>query len=395
VAASRGGESDAAAGARERSRVLAVKIEVNWGDDASRAMFNRIRTLSWQAAHYRNAQSIASLAEKRGWRMDPEHKDAHDVSKNYRQKYKGDLSGAAYAAAEREVASAFGRDIKKILAGQPPPFWRPSAALSIRGHKKKAESGVRLEREGNQYIAWVSAQNDKQPEGCWLRLPIARNTRRDEWQSPVLDAMVSWQIPILRATVQVKPHGLKLRLTYDVSCSLPAMGDRVATLGPVTKEGRLLLRTETQTKDYSDKLYYIGERKTNWDLTRRRILTQIGWRKGQARLKRRALARESWDDWLDTYLHTWSRQMAEWCHTQGVGTIRVEGLSSGDWPADKLTSLLRYKAEDLGMQLTEGANVLEKSAERAAKAEITRQARKTKKRSEAVRELKHQLRTAS
>lgn len=395
----RGGESQTAS-ARERklSRVLALKIELDWKEEASKELYRRIRDLSWQAAFYRNAQSLGKLAECRGWRL-ADDSDPHGITKSYRQSYKNELSGAAYSAAEREVAAAFSRDAAKIFAGQPPPMWKPTASLSIRGHARRADSGVRLEIENNQFVAYIAAQSKHvggktgvlREGGCWLRLPIAKNTRRDEHQGELLSAMVAWAVPIDKATIQVKPHGLILRLAYKAKQALPPMGERIATLGPVSAEGRLLLRTETQTKDYTWKLTELRKKKDEWDLIRRRVLLQIGWRKGQARLKRIRLSRVSWDEWLQTHLHTWSREMADWCCSQGVGTIRVVGLSNGDWPADRLTSLLTYKAEDLGIQVTEGADVAEASGERAAKAEVARRQRRTKKRREAERELQYQL----
>lgn len=393
VAASRGSESAAGAGKRERMRVLALNIAIDWKSEESKALYKRIRDLSWQAAFYRNNNSLARLAEKRGWRMDPAAGDEHDISKKARKVYKGELSGDAYSAAEQEVAAAFSRDIKKILAGQPPPFWRPAAALSVTGRADRSHSGIRLEKEGESYVALVCAQSVKCADGSWLRLPIAKNTKRDEHQAPVLDAMVTWEIPICKATIQVKPHALILRLVYRTTAPVPPPpGQRIATLGPVTREGRLLLRTDTEgTQDYSSKLALIQQRKTDWDLIRRRAMAQIGRRKGHARLKREVLARLSWDEWLQTYLHQWSSETVRWCASQGVGTIRVEGLSSGDWPADKLTGLLRYKAEDFGMELKEGADVLEPGGMRTAKAAVAKQQRNTRKRHEAERELRHQL----
>ena len=377
----------------EAHRVLAVKIETNWKDEESKRLFNRLRDLSWQAAHFRNHMIRSKWAEATGYRVNPEANDKTDISKQTRKEQKKELSGAAYACAEREVDAVWTRDRKFILAGRPLPEWKPTSSLSIRGnaHDRK-KSGVRLELENDQYVAYLSAQSDKCEGGCWLRVPIAKNTRRDEHQGDVLNGMVSWAIPIEKATVEVRQREITLRLTYTQTRLLPPPGERVATLGPMMANGRLLLRTETQTKDFTSEMSLLLKRKDEWDLIRRRVLAQISRRKGQARDKRERLSRMSWDDWLHTHLHTWSRRIAEWCNSQHCGTICVESLGTGDWPAHKFIQMLSYKAQDLGMRVIDGANLQDEGTQRAVKSVIARSARKVKRRREAVRELAHQIR---
>src|SRR5262245_9948364 len=374
------------------SRVLAVKVEIDWRDAKSRELFNRLRDLGWQAAHYRNNCIRSMWAEATGLRVDPEQKDKHDVSKRARQMEKGELSGAAYSAAEREVSAAWTRDRKKILAGQPLPEWKPSAALSIRGHKEKKSSGVRIEMEDGQYVAYLQAQSDKSPGGSWSRVPIAKNTKRDEYQGEILNAMVSWAIPIAKATVQMKRSSIILRLTYEKERPpLPSIGKRVATLGPLEQSGRLLLRTELQTKDYTAEFANLMERKDSWDKIRRRALAQVGWRRGQARMKRKRLANLTWEDWLLTHLHTWTRRVIDWAVTQGVGTIQVVSIDTKDWPAYKFMQLLRYKADEAGIEVKEDGTEQDAGADRAVKSVIRKSGKAVKRRHEALRELQHQM----
>ena len=211
------------------------------------------------------------------------------------------------------------------------------------------------------------------------------------YQGDTLLAMTQWKIPILKATVQIKPSAIIIRLSYEVQgVALPPMGGRNATLGPL-RDGRLLLRTELQTRDYSSKVAEILSKKDSWDLIRRRAMTQIGWRKGHARAKRKLLATMSWDDWLQSHLHMWSRDLINWCGTQGVGTIRIESIANGDWPADRFIALLTYKGADAGIRIAEGADVMEAGGERAAKSVVQRQAKKVQRRRQAEREIQHQL----
>lgn len=374
----------------ERQRVLRVKIDIDWKDPASKALYQAVRDLSWAAAKYRNDFIRRRWAEICGFRVDPAAGDKADITKQARA-LNTTLSGAVYSACEREVQGAWQRLGGRILAGSPLPEWKPTAALSIRGHKLKKDSGIRLEIENGQFVAHVSVRSKKHPDGCWMRLPIAKHTRRDEFQGELLTSMVSWETPIAKAALQVKPHALFLWLTYKKDFLLPPMGNRVATLGPLMDDGRLRLRTETQTKDFSSVIEDIHRKKDNWEGIRRRALAQIGWRKGHARQKRKLLARHSWEDWLTTRLHTWSREMIDWLATQGVGTLHVESIENGDWPAARLMQLLTYKGADVGITVAAGADIATASGERAAKAEISKVSKRAVRRARAERELTHQL----
>ena len=372
------------------NRVLAVEAELNWPSQQAKDLYNTISKLCWDEAYYRNTFSRRLWAERMGFRVDPSKGDPHDITKQGRQEDTGMLASNAYSAAEVEARAAIQRDGKKIYCGQPLPEWKPSSALSVTGRKIKKDSGVKLEYEDGQYVIYLHARSRECPEGTRVRIPIKKNTKRDEFQGAVLDGMVAWTIPIGKATVQLKRAKIIIRLCYERQRTLPAMGERIATIGPV-RDGRFICRTETQSQDYSSKLAQIIERKQDWDLIRRRATRQIGWRKGHARAKRRLLARLTWDDWCHTFLHTWSRQLVLWCYSQGVGTIRIAGLGGGDWPAAKFRDLVKYKAEDCGMKLEEGADIRDASGERAAKAIVQRQRNKAKKRGDAVRELEYQL----
>jgi hypothetical protein len=204
--------------------------------------------------------------------------------------------------------------------------------------------------------------------------------------------MVNWSVPIAKASVQIKQHEIILRITYAVGIPLPRFGDRVATLGPVEKDGRLHLRTELQTQDYTSKIVIIQGKKDGWDKIRRRIMCQIGHKHGHARAKREKLATiTSFTEWMRDYSHSWTRQIVTWCESQGIGTIRVVQIDTGDWPAYQFVQQLKYKAEAAGMKVVEGADMSAASSERAAMSIVRKQAAAIKRRAEAVRELTHQM----
>jgi len=376
-------------------RVLALKVDVNWKDPDSKALYNRLRDLSWQAARYRNSMIRRVWAQAVGL-VDAENPDDRtSATKLGRKTEKGELSGDAYSCAESEVKGAWSRDAKKILAGQPLPEWKPvgknASALSVTGKAKQKDSGIRLEWDGKQYFLLLRAQSKDSPGGSWLRLPIAKNTKCDEHQGPILKAMLDWTIPIKKATVHVERRGITVRLSYPLELpALPPPGQRVAVLGPVDASGRLLLRTETQTKDYTSKLTRITDMKDRWDAVRRRVKAQIGRRKGHAKTKRILLARLGTQEWLDTYIHEWTRQVVTWCVSQHVGTIQIANLETLDWPAYQFRQQLAYKADEVGIKVAD-ADLSADGAKRAVKASVSKTSRKVRKRADAIRELAHQL----
>lgn len=358
--------------------------------------YDRLRELAWQAMRYKNLFLRARWAEAMQFRAAEASADKAGISKQVRAQEKMALSGCAYSAAEREVQALWQRDGARILAGAPLPQFRQAESLSIRGHKDRAQSGVRIAIEGDGFVAELLAQAQACDGGCWLRVPIAKGTETDTYQAPLLRAMAAGEVPIDKGTVVFRfaRHRCYLKLSYEQHRVLPPLGARIATLGPLTRPGeRLLLRTETQTIDHTGRLTTLLARKTQWDLIRRRVFAQIGRRRGSARKKRVALARLGFDRWMTTFLHSWSREIVEWCHSQGVGELVVVGLTGGDWPAHRLITLLEYKAHELGIVLRreDAATLAPASTARAAKSAVERARRKARRLGEAVRELSHQL----
>lgn len=369
-------------------RVLALRIALDWSREDHKKLYERVRALAWDAARYRNAFSAALLAERLG--LKPAGEEAPDkATKLVRANMKGQLSGDAYCCAEQEVMAAWSRDGKRIAAGAPIPIWRPSVALSITGRSERGDSGVDLVERGDDFVLRVRAGAG----GEWLELPLHKGTLKDEYHGPLVRAIArDWNPPIKKCTLHLERRGIVARITVPLRLPpLPPMGKRVAVLGPADERGRLMLRTDTQTRDYSRELSLLLQRKDEWDLIRRRVLAQMGRRKGHARRKRRALAAMSWDEWLHDHLHRWSRDLVDWCASQGVGEIRLFGIQTGDWPAHRFEQMVRYKAEQLGIRVLDGTDLEAAGAERAMRREIGRRKQEAKKRREALRELMDQF----
>lgn len=382
----------------ERQRTLTIKLSP---DDKT---WRRLRELGWQSDQYRNHFAFALTAQAAGLCVDPEKGETNDVTKHIRRFEKGELSGAAYSSAEREVSGFFSRKEStatgkqvseriKVLAGKALPQWR-GGALSIRGHKNKAESGVRLEVEKGNFIIHLQAQAHTCEGGSWIKVVVAGGVEIRDWQAPLLRQMVTWDVPIRKAIVTFKPRKGKtlLRLSYHFDIPIPEVGERVATLGP-SNGLRLFLRTETQSFEYSQKLFLMKDHKDKWDAIRRRMMAQIGSRKGKARAKRKKLALISTKDWFRTFLHQWSREIVEVCREQGVGKIVVAPIANLDWPAFQFVQYLKYKAGDYGMSVVGSveASMEDASTKRAVKHEVRRETAKAKRQVDAVRTLRHEI----
>jgi len=375
-------------------RILAVKLDFR--DDWK--LFDRLKELSWQAARYKNLFLRAKWAEAKNLKVDPKKDIPHDVTKWIRHDEKMDLSGGVYAAAEKEVNTTWGKFAKRILAGAPLPEYRVNGALEIRGHFNRNESSVRLSKDGERYLTHLQLLSEKlpdgtkRPEGTWLEIPVALGTAKD-YQAELIDRMVTGEVPIKWANISIKPerHQVILRLVYPLPIQVSEFGKRKATLGPIGANKRLWLRTEYESRDFTGRLHTLLERKDSWEDTRRRVLCQIGRRKGSARRKRNLLANMTWDGWLSNWLHTWSREIIDWLKTQGIGDLTIVGLEAADWPAYRFTQMLKDKGDLVGMIVHTEADLADPATERAVKREIQRKRRKATKAAKAIQELDHQM----
>jgi hypothetical protein len=368
-----------------RIRVLAVKLDLR--NDL--ALFQRLKDLSWQAARYRNLYLRALWAEAKNLKVDPTKNIPHDVTKWIRHDEKMELSSSAYSAAEREVMATWQRHKKRILAGAPLPEWRTTAALTVRGQKDRATSGIRL--SADPYVADLQVQGDKCEGGCWLHIPLACGASKD-WQVFLLNDMAAGKVPIHKGSIVIRPERrqVMLHITYGVPIRFAKFGERKATLGPIYTNNRLWLRTEYESRDFTGRLVTLLKRKADWDGIRRRVLCQIGRRKGSARSKRQLLSKMTWDGWLQNWLHQWSRQIIDWLESQGIGDLTVIGLENADWPAFRFTQLLKDKGDEIGLVVHTEADLATPSTSRAVDSEIKRQRRKATKAGKAIRELQHQ-----
>lgn len=357
------------------TRVLTAKVVPNSDQ------WKRLRELAWQAMTYKNACMRALWAQSVGLRIDPAAGDKNDITKFVRKHEKGELSSAAYTAAETEVKGAWQRDGRRIMAGAPWSQWRQNDNLSIR------DTGVLITQESGRFFISLSVQHKDCAGGCWVKIPFAEGTQTDNFLSPLLDGMANATIRVARATVIFKPNRGKtlIKLAYSVPIMIPPMGERIATVSNIN--GRFLVRCELATIDHTGKLTTFAARKQQWDAIRRRVTCQIGKRQGHARSKRKVFARVHFDDWAKTHIHQWTREIIDWCAAHGVGRIVLADLGGGDWPAHLFEQFMKYKGAGIEIASVESASLNDASTERAATAEIKKAQRKSRKLGEAARTL--------
>ena len=348
-----------------------------------------LRQRASQAAAYRNRFMQAQLADALKWGL-PQAATKDKLTKHIRATERGDLSSSVYSACETEVKKDWTRGGRKIMAGAPMPQYASKDALGFATITGRA-GVVLVEREDLTYDAQLMVSGAHVEGGCWMTVPLHRGTKRDEHRLPMLHDMAMGKVGITMARVVFKLHAGKtlLQLTYSLDKTLPPMGERHATLSQLDN-GRLVVRTDAgHVVDYTSRVHHLRQLKENWDAITRRWRSQIGKRRGAARLARRKNAQLGLRDAQNTHLHQWSREIVTWLQTQGVGTFSM-ALPGGDWAAHQLAEYLAYKCEEAGIAMVEPA-LDDASTARAVKAAEARQRRRAKKLGDAVREVKHQV----
>lgn len=363
-------------------RVMTIRIEP---DDRQ---WKLLRLRAMQAAAYRNKFAQAQLADALKWRT-PEGASKDKLTKIIRAET-GDLSSSAYVACEAEVRKDWTRSAKKIMAGAALPQYKAVNALGFA--TISGRPGVQILETETGFTVRLMLSANHVAGGCWITLPVSRRTNKDEYRIPMLQKMANGSIPILMARVIFKLYAGKtlLQLTYPLESHLPEMGHRHATLSELD-DGRVLLRTDvsSSSQDYTSRIHHLKALKTNWDAITRRWRSQLGKRKGHARLARKKNAHLRFDDRQNTYLHQWSRQMVDWLETQGVGTLSIV-LVGGDWAAHRLEEYLAYKCEERHIRIVQ-PDMADQATERSLKAVARKKQRKAKKLGEATREVTQQL----
>lgn len=388
------------------SRVLTVRLE------PTAEQWKLLRLRASQAAAYRNKHAQAKLAHALGWRL-PEgeerpakvmhrrasagkkeiHKEIEfDLVKLVRERERGDLSSAVYLACEAEVKKDWSRKengvsgVRRFMAGAKLPQYTgnnlPMQSNTNTPCVKIIESG------DGSFVASLMVSGSHVEGGCWLDVPVSRRTKKDEYRAPMLMQIASGKIRVTAARVVFRLHkGMTLlQLTYSVERLLPPMGQRTATLSQLD-DGRILLRAGPNVLDYTSRVVHLKNLRDELDEVMRRCQSQIGRRKGHARIKRRLISRVRFEDRQNTLLHQWSRDMADRLRKWGVGQLTVIGLVGGDWAAHKLMQMLAYKCEESGIKVIEHGEFDDPMVERTVKAAAAKAARKARKRADAAREI--------
>lgn len=366
-----------------------------------------LRRRASKASAFRNKMIQARVADARGWRV-PEDQEREpkpftrngdtrlvpfNLQKLVRETERGELSSSIAIACETEVQKDWTRDGKKIMAGAKLPQYTGNnvGLATISGRP-----GVKFHDDGaGGYIAELNVTADKADGDNWIRVPVHKGTKKDEFRLPLLYDFATGAKKILAARIVFKLHrGLTLlQLTYAVEALKPVMGQRKASLVQLTdgegNPGNVFLRVDgtRQSLDYTSRVRYLESLELQRYGLAKRLNMQIGWRRGHAKLKREKLAEAGFDRHADTLLHQWSREIADWLRKQGVNQLTVVGLVGGSWPAHKLMERLKYKCEEGGCKVVEHGEFDDESVKRAVQAEASKASRKARANATAAKRL--------
>lgn len=373
--------STAEGAARHLNRVITFRL------DPDRETWLLLRRRASQSAAYRNKHAQAKLGDALGWRV-PEGAAKDTLVKLVRATERGDISACVYSGCESEVKKDWTRDGRKCMAGKRLAQYGdnnlPIATISGRAGVEILEDGA------GGYVARLNVSARHVEGGCWITVPLHGGAaKKDEHRGQALHEFAHEDKRITAARVLFKIHAGKtlLQITHRVRApALPAMGERRATLSQLT-DGRLVLRVDDarQQQDYTSRVRALERLAANDDGLRRRLQAQIGRRRGHARIKREKIAEAGFTRRRDTLLHQWSRELADWLETQGVGQLTVVGLVGGSWAAHKLMQLLAYKCAERGCKVIEHGEFTDPTVERAVKREAGKKSRRARRNAQAAR----------
>jgi len=214
----------------------------------------------------------------------------------------------------------------------------------------------------------------------------------------MLARMLTWDVPITKCVLVFRPKrgDLVAHLAYEDTIDLPAMGSRVATLGPILRgKDKLTLRADGVDPpfDLSSWLFELRKMKDTYDGTARRLRYSVGRGNGSARtLRRKFVDYGKYAKYAKQQCHVASKRIIGWCQSAGVGKLVVLSITDQDWPAYDLVQKLTYKGAAVNITVVDesGASLADASTDRAVTAPIKTAQRKAKRVREAVRTLTHE-----
>ncbi len=258
-----------------------------------------------------------------------------------------------------------------------PPWFDEHGALCVRGDDD--HPGVRLESDDKGFWLVAKVWRDEEP----FRLRLQPNVKADSWLRPRLEQMVGMPIPRATFSVLPKKGRVLVRLSYEEHVAVAPPGERTATLA-MNPDGRLLLRCEEgerfRIEDYTYRVHQLRHMKEHFAGILARLRRRgFGRGKGDAARRRKLLVKAgSFDGWAGSYagpLHQMSADMLKRCQEWGVGKLSILTIRTGDWPAERLEEMLRYKAETIGIVVTM-PDIADEPTARSFDAETKRKLRK-------------------
>lgn len=307
--------------------------------------------------------------------------------------FAGVLSGDVRASVASEAQAAWRKSATRILRRhQRLVAFAVDRSLSIRGAGSWGNGGVRITRDGEGVTITLRLFGVAHGGAHTFRVwPAA--LRKDRYLASLLDKLASGQWRCSKVALKIDPRRRKLYAMCAYERPVPrATGRGVgATVGPLEADGSLLLRaSDGRVRDFSREAHEVRSKKAHYDGIVKRFRRSVGRGPRWRQVYRRNLP-PTYGAWATGRLHQLSAAMIAWCVAERVGRLTLLPLGDGDWPAQQLEEMLRYKGEDAGITVVTAASLEEEPAQRAALAPVRKAQRQAGRARKAARVLAEAL----
>lgn len=365
--------------------IRTVRMPLERPDDET---WKRLRGLACEAAEFGNSMLAGQYVQRMAGLKDAERTRINALLWANR---KDSLGSCVRGAMETKCKSYWSRSGKNVLAGRERlACFSGDRALAIKADQT-SNKGVLYERDGEDYVlacrfepVTFVAEDGTSGKREPIRLKVDRRSasaRKDQHIGEALEYIWSgtWEPAMVTIRFDRIQHTIDAMVTYKRPLDEAPAGERSATLGPLDEHGRIWLRCDDGSSlDCSGWLRQIRDKKLHFAGQTRRILRQAGsaGRKGKRYEARRALsAIGTFDEWAEGPLNQWVAAVVRKCKEAGSGTLIVDGIDDGDWPAYRLRWKLQTKGEDNGIAIVDPGKATP-SHVRAKAAKVRKQAQK-------------------
>ena len=271
--------------------------------------------------------------------------------------YNKDLSSKVRDAMTTEVDAVWGKYAKQVLAGHRSlPTFNSDRALCVR---EQHGAGVSVRRAGEGFaVAFNFLPGGNESEEVY---PVYKlHEKKVMWLTGLLRGMADGTVPVKKAALILdrhKPKKIMARITYTKTFDPESRGSEVANIGPVGVGGELYIRVAGTNLSLTHYVQALANKKRDCAGLWQRIRLS----------KRRDAMRKvmKFETWADGPLHQFSRTIVQFCFDNKCNALEwriapdqeVDGYTL---PWAKLKMRVEYKAQELGIEIREEKELLDK-----------------------------------